>query len=109
MALNSCSDDEDVTTVCISFDERQCSGNPWLDDLIGSEGVTDKISALATYLSEQNIPTTTVSADPNFNQITCEACFICPAATRYTVEIDSTLSGSLVALNLLNISQSICN
>ena len=109
--LYQCSSNEDKSTVsvCVSFDERQCGGNDWLTEEIDLNDTNAKVEALKTYLSDMSIETVEVSADPEFHDIVCQACFVCPTGTRYTIEIDTIYAGEIAGLNLLNPEQVNCN
>ena len=112
ISLYQCSnddDDNDRVTVCVSFDERQCGGNDWITENIDLNDTDAKVDALKSYLSNMSIQTVKVSADPEFHDFVCEACFVCPTGTRYTIEIDTVFAGEIVGLNLLNPEQVTCD
>jgi len=112
VSLYQCSSDEEdnsVVSVCVSFDERQCGGNDWITEDIDPSDTNAKIDALKAYLSNMSIETVKISADPEFHDIVCQACFVCPTGTRYTIEIDTVFAGEIVGLNLLNPEQVTCD
>ncbi len=108
---SSCGDSEEPgpITGCVAFDERQCDGNDWLTDDVDVTDIVQKINALRLYLDNMSIGTVSISADPNYHEAVCEACFICPEGTRYFMEIDTSFGRAIGQLNLLNLQQVPCN
>lgn len=102
--LSSCSSNDDK--LCYFFDERQCASDEWIT--LGSGAVTDKekIESLKSYLSSQNVPVIKIDIDPNYHEIVCEACGVCPSGPRYYVSIEEGSQNALSDLDLLNFSPS---
>ena len=111
LSLLSCSSDDENNdiSICVSFDERQCGGNDWLTEDINLTDAQAKVEALEAYLNNMSINTIEVSADPDFHEFVCEACFVCPTSTRYTIQIDTSFVSAITTLNLLNLEQVSCN
>lgn len=100
MTYTACSDSVAAeSTVCYSFDKRQCHGDPWID-----EDTNDEIASLKTYLSDEGINVNTIHVDQSFHEFVCEACFVCPIGPRYYVNIDLTDEGLIKELNLLSLN-----
>ncbi len=105
----ACSDDsKDEETICYSFDERQCAGDPWIETIGSSTSDADKIAALKSYLSGESIETLDISIDPDYHTFVCEACYVCPQGPRYTVEISAADSSTITELELLNLEVDNC-
>ena len=94
----SCGDSEDTAT-CYSFDERQCSTDPW----VPLDGLPFSLESVVTdYLSDQNIEISRILIDPDFHEAVCEACTVCPSGKRIYVDLDTEDISNIEALNLLN-------
>jgi hypothetical protein len=104
ITLLSCTGDD--SKLCFSFDERQCAVDGWIT--LGSGSVTneEKIESLKTYLSSQNVSIIKIEIDPNYHEIVCEACGVCPSGPRYYVSIEESSQNALSDLDLLNFSPS---
>ncbi len=111
MLVASCSSDETlaVETICFSFEERQCGGDPWLEE--SGINITDeqKATELRAFLDNQSIAIQGVEVRSNPNLITCQACFVCATGTTYLVEVDSIVRPQIESLDLLNVQEVPCN
>lgn len=107
--LCACSDDSDSSkdSKCYAMDERQCGGNPWLEDN-NSSSPEQKRLALADFLMERDIEVRSVSLNPSFYEAVCEACFVCPEGSRYFVEIDSSDAPILLSIDFFNLEETLC-
>lgn len=110
IAISGCSDDSSsVNTVCFSFDERQCNGDPWLAD-ISPTSISDeqKLTELRSYLSGLSITLRDAQLDVNEDFITCQACFVCATGSTYLIEVDTALALEIESLELLNLQEAPC-
>ncbi len=109
LLICACSQNDDAKkdSKCYTFDERQCGGNPWLEDQ-SAQTTQAKLNALEEYLAEEDIEVRSINLDPDFHEFVCEACFICPQGGRYFVEIDSSDLPLLLAITLLNFEETSC-
>jgi hypothetical protein len=107
----ACSDDSNpVTTICYSFEERQCNGDPWIEEL-GSANLSDEQKAveLRTYLENQSIDVVAIEVVVNQDLITCQACFVCATGTSYIIEADPALATQVESLDLLSLQEVPCS
>ena len=105
----SSSDTPAANTVCYIFNERQCGGDPWLEEI--GTNISDDIRAaeLRSYLESQSVAIQGVQILSNPDLITCQACFVCPTGTSYLIEVDTTMSPEIESLDLLGLQEVACS
>jgi len=109
--LSACSSSDTlaVNTVCYIFDERQCGGDPWLEEI--GTNITDeqKTTELHNYLEGQSVAILSVQILSNPDLITCQACFVCPTGTSYLIEVESVIRPEIESLDLLGLQEVPCD
>ena len=108
LTLFSCSDD-DKNTICVSFDKRQCMGDPWSSDVDSNADADVQSDQISEYFKSLNIEVENVKVDLDFHQIVCEACFVCPEGPRFFVEAEEAEILKIEALELLNYNFTDCS
>ena len=105
----SSSDTPAANTVCYIFNERQCGGDPWLEEIGTNISDDQKAAELSSYLESQSVTIQGVQILSNPDLITCQACFVCPTGTSYLIEVDSTMSPEIESLDLLGLQEVACS
>lgn len=82
----------------LSFDERQCGSDAFLT---AGDPQTKAMEA-EDYLRKKGIEVISADYDPNFNEIVCQACDICPTGLRFFIKVGDISEDKLLTLNLLN-------
>lgn len=88
---------------CVTFDMRQCNGNPWLVDNAVPETEEQHAQTLEDYLEGLGLVIKSVEVNNSFHSVVCQACFDCPQGPRYSVKLASQDTTRLIALDLLNL------
>ncbi|MEE9373121.1 MAG: hypothetical protein V3V00_08720 [Saprospiraceae bacterium] len=84
-------------------------GDPWTDSVDRNADAISQANQLHSYFSSMSISIEAVKADPNYHDIVCEACFICPENPRYLVKANIDEIIKLEALELLNFTSINCS
>ena len=107
MIFVSCSSEDD-NNICVSFDTRQCMGDPWSEEVDRNANAELQSEQLRAYFESQGISVEEISVDLTYHEIVCEACFVCPEGPRIYVEATEAESEKLRAMDLLNYTTAVC-
>ena len=67
-----------------------------------------RTKAMKNYLESKDVDVEDIYVDPNYHEAVCEACFVCPEAHRFFIEIEADDQTKLEALELLNLEEGDC-
>ena len=95
--------------ICISFDVRQCQGDPWADQIDLNTDVNSQIHQYARYFESVDLQTAEININLDYHQIVCEACFVCPQGPRIFLKIDSSDFPIIQSLTPLNLERLDCS
>ena len=100
LSFQCCEKDQDVT--CFEFDQRQCAGDEWAEQVPLTDSKAEREDKMKEYLTSKNIKVLDVNLVINFHESVCEACFICPEQDRFFVKVADEDAEIFEALDLLN-------
>ncbi|GLR16618.1 hypothetical protein [Portibacter lacus] len=103
-----CDNDDLEDVSCFEFDQRQCAGDEWANEIPISDTEEVREQKMKTYLESKDIEVNSVNLVLNYHDGVCEACYICPEEHRFFVEINKEDQGKLEELDLLNLGFSDC-
>jgi len=109
LLILSCNGQDDDNQICISLDQRQCSGDPWSEAVDSNEDANTQAAQLLEFLLGMGIEVNEIKVDPFFHQAVCEACFVCPDGTRIFLGIKEDQLSQIEALNSLNLEITDCS
>jgi hypothetical protein len=104
----SCFCEESSELVCYEFDERQCSGDDWSDEVPIDKTKSEREADMKAYLSSKGISVDQVNLVIDFHDAVCEACFICPEEDRFFIRFEEEDLPKLEELDLLNFAKVEC-
>ena len=103
--LLSCSS-ESESSICVSFDERQCGTDEWNTSQPGDD--KDLAEEIGNYFNSMDIEILDIRIDENFHEFVCEACDVCPTGKRIFISIDSAAFQRVSELRLLSLESINC-
>lgn len=107
--LNSkCTPSDTDDSICYEFDQRQCSGDEWSNEVPLDASKAEREEKIKSYLMGKDIEIKKVLLVADFHDAVCKACFVCPEEGRFFVRFDENDLAKLEQLDLLNFAKVDC-